>query len=154
MFCNQCGHRNTDDSKFCTQCGAPLEQPETTTEQEYIPQSEFEYQQSTQESDASTTDTLVTRAAIFSGSIFYFMYFGLGLLQLAAVFSGIQEWWGWHPVAAFLTGLFVAYIPVVGQITGVMGAHDGWGWSWFWSIGLFIGPYIVLGILGTIFDRR
>ena len=25
MFCNQCGHRNTDGAYFCSSCGAPLE---------------------------------------------------------------------------------------------------------------------------------
>ena len=24
MFCNNCGHRNPDDAKFCSSCGAPL----------------------------------------------------------------------------------------------------------------------------------
>ena len=24
MFCTQCGHRNSDDSKFCSNCGNPL----------------------------------------------------------------------------------------------------------------------------------
>jgi pSer/pThr/pTyr-binding forkhead associated (FHA) protein len=27
LFCNQCGHRNPDDSNFCSSCGAVLEQP-------------------------------------------------------------------------------------------------------------------------------
>ncbi len=28
MFCNQCGHRNPADARFCSACGAPLERPE------------------------------------------------------------------------------------------------------------------------------
>ncbi len=24
MFCSQCGHRNSDDSRFCSNCGSPL----------------------------------------------------------------------------------------------------------------------------------
>jgi pSer/pThr/pTyr-binding forkhead associated (FHA) protein len=27
LFCNRCGHRNPDDSNFCSSCGAPLEHP-------------------------------------------------------------------------------------------------------------------------------
>jgi uncharacterized membrane protein YvbJ len=25
MFCSKCGNSNSDDSKFCNQCGTPLE---------------------------------------------------------------------------------------------------------------------------------
>jgi hypothetical protein len=27
MYCNQCGHRNPEDSNFCSSCGAVLEHP-------------------------------------------------------------------------------------------------------------------------------
>ena len=30
MYCNQCGHRNPEDSNFCSSCGAVLEHPAGT----------------------------------------------------------------------------------------------------------------------------
>ena len=31
VFCNQCGHRNTSDSVFCSSCGALLDRPADQT---------------------------------------------------------------------------------------------------------------------------
>ena len=31
MICGRCGHRNEDDARFCSSCGAPLAQADETT---------------------------------------------------------------------------------------------------------------------------
>lgn len=91
------------------------------------------------------------------GCIFYVGYMALGLFQLAAVMAGLHEWWGIPKVVAALIGFIVAYLPVIGTITGIVGAHDAWRWSWEMSIALFLGPMIVMfSIAGVaaLLDRR
>lgn len=65
----------------------------------------------------------------------FLVYMALGLLQLAAVISGLENWLGLHWIIAVIIALFVAYIPVVGSVLGVAGAIVGWGWEW-WQAGL------------------
>jgi hypothetical protein len=37
MFCNNCGHRNPDDAKFCSSCGAPLPTSADETTVTFLP---------------------------------------------------------------------------------------------------------------------
>lgn len=75
------------------------------------------------------------------------IYFGIGLLQLAAIQSGIIDWWGWHWLIAIIVALPIAYIPVVGTVVGIMGAIKSWGWSPILSILLFGWPYVLFAII-------
>ncbi len=75
------------------------------------------------------------------------IYFGIGLLQLAAIQSGIIDWWGWHWLIAIFVAFPIAYIPVVGTVVGIMGAIKSWGWSPMLSIFLFGWPYVLFAII-------
>ena len=64
-------------------------------------------------------------------------YFIVGFLQLFAIqtyFSNVLDWSG---IIAFFAALFVTYIPILGSILGVLGAHDSWGWDWLYAVLLF-----------------
>ncbi len=80
-------------------------------------------------------------------------YILIGFAQLFA----IQDWfinsWGWGSIFSFIAALFVTYIPILGSVLGVMGAHDYWGWSWVASLLLFFW-YIPAGLILTVFTRR
>jgi len=152
MFCNHCGHRNTDDSNFCTACGSALEKPDGIPEpdQEYISRQEFEYPQSEREPMANYAREAGEAASSIFGGVFFITYMLVGLVQLAAIMAGLEEWWGVPGILSFIIALFVAYIPFIGQITGMIGAHDAWGWSWIFSIGLFFGPFILIFLISLI----
>ena len=47
-----------------------------------------------------------------------------------------------------MAAMFVAYIPVVGAIAGVITATMVWDWDWYWAALLFFFP-IVLFVLGA-----
>ena len=80
-------------------------------------------------------------------------YILIGFAQLFA----IQDWfihsWGWGSIFSFIAALFVTYIPILGSVLGVMGAHDYWGWSWVASLLLFFW-YSPAGLILTVFTRR
>ena len=67
------------------------------------------------------------------------IFLSIGTLQFFATIAGIQDWWGWHWSISGIVAFFVAYIPILGTITGFMGAVDGWGWSYLNSGLLFFG---------------
>jgi len=71
------------------------------------------------------------------------VYVLVGLVQLAAVFAGLEDWlhipwWISGPIGFALAG-----IPVIGTIAGIMGAIKGWGWSLWGAIALFCWPYLI-----------
>lgn len=80
-------------------------------------------------------------------------YIVVGFAQLFA----IQDWFiyslGWGSFFSFIAALFVTYIPVLGSVLGVIGAHDYWGWSWIASLLLFFW-YVPATILITIFTKK
>jgi hypothetical protein len=75
------------------------------------------------------------------------VYFGLGLLQLAATIAGLEEWIGLHWLIAVPVALFIAYFPLLGTVIGMLGAVAAWGWSWLAAFALFFGPFLVVVIL-------
>jgi hypothetical protein len=94
------------------------------------------------------------------GCLFYCVYMLMGLLQLAAILSGILDWWGWPWPIAILVAMPVAYIPILGTIVGIMGAIKSFGWSPMFAILLFCWPYVLYIILmagggvSAIFSRN
>ena len=84
------------------------------------------------------------------------LYFIVGFAQLFAIMDWFKFTFDLGGFISFIAAFFVTYIPLIGSILGVLGAHDFWGWSWFWSIALFFW-YIfmvpVFLVIGT-FDKR
>lgn len=86
----------------------------------------------------------MTKSANAIGALLPLGYFLLGIFQLAAIMEGAQAWWGLGNVSSFLVGALLAYVPVVGTVAGITGAHAGFGWSWPVSLLLFLWPYALL----------
>ena len=71
------------------------------------------------------------------------IYTLMGIVQIAATIVGFEAWWGWNGFFAIVGAIFVGYIPILGTITGIMGAIEGWGWSPVWAILLFCWPLAI-----------
>ena len=83
----------------------------------------------------------------YAGCLFYIVYLGMGLLQLAAICGGIKIWLGWPGLLAGIAALFVAYIPIVGTVLGIFGAVKAWDWSWTAAILFFCWQWILFAII-------
>jgi hypothetical protein len=94
------------------------------------------------------------------GCLAYAVYMLMGLVQLAAILGGIEDWWGWPWWIAIFIAMPVAYIPILGTVVGIMGAIKSFGWSPIFSILLFGWPYILyiillaVGGLSALFSRK
>ncbi len=86
-------------------------------------------------------------------ALFSIAYFVVGIAQLFAIQDWFIESWYWGSFISFLAALFVTYIPLLGSLLGVLGAHDVWGWSWVASLLLFFW-YVPLFGIAMLLDRR
>ena len=75
-------------------------------------------------------------------------YIGLALFQATAIMAGLEEWIGLHWIIAVPVAYFVAYIPIVGTLVGILGAITAWNLSLLSASALFLGPFAVLVMLG------
>ena len=86
------------------------------------------------------------------GVLFFILYFGFGIIQCSAIFSGYAYKLG--NFFGFILALFSGQMPVIGTVMGIIGAHKAWGWSIVKSILLFILPFILMIIMGYILNKK
>jgi hypothetical protein len=69
------------------------------------------------------------------------IWVGLCLLQIFAVSDQIQAYLQWPAAPATFAGLFLAFVPVIGNLIAFFGAVDVWGWDkWLAAIVFFAAP--------------
>lgn len=83
------------------------------------------------------------------GCIFQITYFAVGAIALVATWDGVEEFLGVHSIVAFVITLCIVYVPLLGQIAGVYGATEVWGWEMWQAILLFFGPFVLI-LLGSM----
>ena len=86
--------------------------------------------------------------------IFVIAYLGIALLQFAGVWAFFREVWDWNFIACMIVCLFVAPMPVVGAILGVIGVAEGWHLGYGWGIAIYFSPYFIGLILVTLFKDK
>lgn len=70
-------------------------------------------------------------------------YFGIGLIQWAAVIGGISHWFHTPWIVSAVFSLLVAWTPLLGTIAGIKGAMVSWGWGQWPSITFFCWPFLL-----------
>ena len=70
----------------------------------------------------------------------------IGLVQFAAMLNGLNDKLG--KFFGTIVSLILGQIPIVGTILGIRGAIVYWGWEVWQAILLFIGPVVLIFILG------
>ena len=91
--------------------------------------------------------------SLHAGTIEIIPYFAIGLFQLAAIWSGLEVWFGLSGFLGFVGALFLAYFPIIGALLGMYGAVSAWGWSWLGAGALFFWQ-IPIVIVAAIADRE
>lgn len=77
------------------------------------------------------------------------IYLGISLVQMAAIIGGLEDWLGFHWVAALTLAFVVTWIPLLGTVLGIGGAMTAWHWEWWQACGLFVFPLILSFMIGT-----
>jgi hypothetical protein len=86
-------------------------------------------------------------------------YIGMGVVQIAAVLSFFQDYWGWGLIPGVLAAIFIGLLPIVGSVMGLIAAITIWEWPFLWSLLLFSFPLVIwlpVGILigfGTLWSK-
>jgi hypothetical protein len=70
-------------------------------------------------------------------------FLGVGVLQVIATVDGVQHLLGWNGFWSWVVALSMGWMPILGSITGVYGAHAAWGWSLLGSVVLFFWPVLL-----------
>ena len=84
-----------------------------------------------------------------SGTVFFIVNVVVGLLQLAAMISGVEAFLGVGETMAIIISFCLTYIPVVGGLLGTYGAVEYWDWDWWWAALLFFWqvPYLIIYVV-------
>lgn len=85
------------------------------------------------------------------GAVIFLIYFGMGVAQFFAIIAGVQEWWGIHWAFSGFIALVLAGLPIIGTITGIMGAVNAWDWSYTAAILFFCWPYAIYILVAIFF---
>ena len=87
-------------------------------------------------------------------------YIAIGFVQLFATLAGLELALGTPTFINLLIATFLAWIPIIGTITGMYGAIYAWEWWWGYAALLFLWPYALwllsMAFVGTamLFGRR
>lgn len=73
----------------------------------------------------------------------FLIFLAVGVLQMAATFSGMTAWAGLHWIVALLIMFAFGWVPLVGTVLGVLGAYHAWRWPLWSAIALMAGPTLL-----------
>ena len=77
------------------------------------------------------------------------LYFALCVVQPAAILMALQGWLGLPGPIRFIISVLTAYVPLIGQILGTLGAVTAWGWPWWLDGPIFFGLFGLIVFLGS-----
>jgi hypothetical protein len=77
------------------------------------------------------------------GVLFAISYYGIGLLQIAAVVNFFRDVLSWWLIPSLLLAGIVGYAPIVGSLAGSYAAISIWGWAWYIAVAVFFFPLII-----------
>jgi hypothetical protein len=61
------------------------------------------------------------------------------------------DWLELNGLLSFVLAVPLGYLPVVGTVLGMLGAHAAWGWSWMYCIGvMLLAPAAILWAVGLV----
>lgn len=84
-----------------------------------------------------------------SSTIFIIGYIIVGFIQWVATYAGVYSFIN-NTFFSILIAGFIAYIPILGTITGIYGAYKYWGFPLWCAILLFCINYIIAIIIAII----
>lgn len=84
-----------------------------------------------------------TNMNIICHLIFRILYVAYGFFQFFATWAGFVKIFHHDNIIILLTSCILGFFPFIGTLSGLYGAHIGWGWSLSYSLFIFIVPYFI-----------
>lgn len=81
---------------------------------------------------------------IFCNVSFRIFFIICGVLQFFALTAGFAKVFPNHNIIFAIVSLALAFLPFVGTILGIWGAHSAWNWSLFEAVIIFSVPYFIV----------
>lgn len=75
------------------------------------------------------------------------LFLASSIFQFFACIAGVDYTLNMGDFVSFILAIVLTWIPVVGAVFGVIGAHNVWHWGLYTSIFLFIWPMIFTFVL-------
>lgn len=72
------------------------------------------------------------------------LYICYGFLQFLAIWTGLTKITHHDNIIIALISFILGFTPFIGPISGLFGAHIGWGWDYLYSLFFFIAPYFLV----------
>lgn len=99
---------------------------------------------------------------IFGHISFIIIYFCYGFLQFFATWNVLAKVLHHDNIVISLVSLVLGFVPVIGTVFGIIGAHWGWGWHLSHSILIFFvipyfivnGPLLMIGFFDIYKDWK
>lgn len=74
----------------------------------------------------------------------------IGTVQVFAMIDALVYLVGLPTFLAYPLAFVVGYMPIIGTAAGIVGAALVWNWSWLNAILLFVGPLVLIIIVGLV----
>lgn len=89
----------------------------------------------------------VETASGVAKAVLFVVNLALQILQLAALYAGLEHWLGWHWSISALISVGLVFLVRLRPVTiavAIVSAHHAWEWPWASAIGIFVGMFLVV----------
>lgn len=101
-------------------------------------------------------DSLLPAPFTRLSGIFWLILLTISAVQLAAIYSFFEDYWGWPMLLAAPAATIITGIPLISSLMAIVAAYSVWHWALWQAIALLGAPAILwlsLELLAWLYRR-